>query len=161
MASPAIPILFGGLIAWSIYRRVRRNIGRQKVRPVRSIISIVIISLVTVLLIAISAQFPNLLLALGGGILPGAALGFVGLRLTKFEVIEGKNFYTPNTYIGVALSLLFVGRMLYRFWSLHEVVAHNQPPLFQSPLTFFVFGLVAGYYLVFQTGVLRHARTAR
>ena len=62
---------------------------------------------------------------------------------------------------GVALSLLFVGRMLYRFWSLHEAVAHNQPPLFQSPLTFFIFGLVAGYYLVFQTGVLRHARTAR
>jgi hypothetical protein len=26
--APVMPVLFGGLIAWSVYRRVRRNIGR-------------------------------------------------------------------------------------------------------------------------------------
>ena len=49
-SAPVVPILFGGLIAWSIYRRVRRNIGRQKLRPRRITVSIVILSVVSILL---------------------------------------------------------------------------------------------------------------
>ena len=52
MAAPVIPIVFGGLFIWSIYRRVRRNIGRQKLRPRRIIVSIVIFSVVSVLFFA-------------------------------------------------------------------------------------------------------------
>jgi hypothetical protein len=87
----------------------------------------------------------------------GAGLGFIGLRLTKFETNAEGHFYTPNTHIGVALSLLFVGRMLYRFWVLRDVtVAPGHPPPFQSPLTFFIFGLIAGYYLVYYVGLFVH-----
>ena len=79
---PTIPILMAGLIAWSIYRRVRRNIGRQKLRPVRITISIVVLSVVSVLLFSLSLSYPQLLLGIGGGLLLGTPLGFVGLRLT-------------------------------------------------------------------------------
>src|SRR5262249_25749346 len=120
MASPAVPILFGGLIVWGIYRRVRRNIGRQKVRPRRIILSIVIFSAVSVLIIASSLHNLNLLLGIGGGLLLGAGLGLAGLRLTKFETTDEGHFYTPDMRIGIALSLLFVGRLLYRFWVLRD-----------------------------------------
>ena len=155
------PIIFGGLIVWGLYRRVRRNIGQQKLRPVRSIISIVILAAVSVLFVgmAVQLQMPKLLLGIGGGMALGVPLGLLGLRLTKFETTEAGHFYTPDMRIGIALSLLFAGRMLYRFWVLGNISsASRQPQMFQSPLTFFIFGLVAGYYIVYHIGILVHAR---
>jgi len=158
-SAPVIPILFGGLIAWSIYRRVRRNIGRQKLRPRRITVSIVILSVVSILFLSMSLQQLHLLLGISGGLLLGALLGFVGLRLTRFETTDEGHFYTPNTQIGVALSLLFIGRMAYRFWAVRNVAAApNSSPPFQSPLTFFIFGLIAGYYIVYYIGLFVHTR---
>ena len=157
--NPGTTIFIGALLAWGIYRRVRRNIGLQPLRPVRSILSIVILSLLTVVLFSLSLQHPRLLLGIGVGLLLGAMLGLVGLKLTTFETTEAGHFYRPNMYIGIALSLLFIGRMFYRFWAVrHVAAAPNSPPPFQSPLTFSIFGLIAGYYIVYQIGVLTHRR---
>jgi len=154
-----MPILFGSLIAWSIYRRVRRNIGRQKLQPRRITTSIIILTVVSVLLFGTSLQMPRLIFGISTGLLLGALLGVFGLRLTKFETTEEGHFYTPDTRIGVALSLLFVGRLLYRFWAIRNVtMASGGPPPFQSPLTFFIFGLIAGYYIVYYVGLFIHTR---
>ncbi|HEU6447575.1 MAG TPA: DUF1453 domain-containing protein [Verrucomicrobiae bacterium] len=159
MAAPTVPILFGGLIAWSIYRRVRRNIGRQKLRPRRIIVSLVIFAIIGFLIVASSwmVHHTNVLLGFGGGILLGAVLGFVGLRLTKFETTDEGHFYIPNVYIGSALSLLLVGRMLYRMWQVHDLsAAQNHPPMMQSALTYFIIGLTFGYYIVYYIGLFVH-----
>ena len=159
MAAPVIPVLFGGLFAWSIYRRIRRNIGRQPLRPVRSVVSIVILSVVSLLLVAVALHATRSLLGISGGMLLGVLLGFLGLRLTKFVTTDEGHFYTPDTRIGVALSLLFVGRLIYRFWVLRDATtAAGQPQLFNSPLTFFIFGLIAGYYIVYYAGLFVHSR---
>ena len=156
MTSPTTIALFGGLFAWSIYRRVKRNIGQQKLRPARSIVSITIFSALTVVLLAF-AHTPALLLGIGGGWLLGALLGLVGLKLTKFETTDAGHFYTPDTRIGVALSLLFIGRMAYRFWAIRNVAAApHSPPPYQSPLTYFIFGLIAGYYIIYYIGLFVH-----
>jgi cbb3-type cytochrome oxidase subunit 3 len=150
-------ILFGCLIAWSIYRRVRRNIGRQKLNPNRAVRSIVILSIISVVIFGTSFRNTNLLLGFGGGLSLGALLGFVGLRLTRFETTNEGHFYTPNTHIGVALSILFVGRIAYKYIPHGDAVnAQNHPQLFQSPLTLFIFGLTVGYYILYQTGILIH-----
>jgi hypothetical protein len=159
MASPAIPVLFGGLIAWSFYRRVRRNIGRQKLRPRRRIVSLVVFCIASFFIIYASRQNPNLLTGFGGGLLLGAPMGLAGLRLTKFETTEQGHFYKPDTRIGIAISLLLIGRLLYRYWMLRDVsYAPSHPPPMQSPLTFLVIGLTFGYYIVYYTGLLVHAR---
>jgi hypothetical protein len=153
-----VPILVG-LFAWSFYRRVRRNIGRQKLHPRRAVTSIVILSVFSAVIIGTSLQNTNLLLGFGAGLLPGAMLGFVGLRLTRFETTGEGHFYTPNAHIGVALSILLVGRMAYRFWVFRDISATaNHPPPMQSPLTFFIIGLTFGYYIVYQTGLFIHSR---
>ena len=153
------PVLLAGLFAWSIYRRVRRNIGKQNLHPRRAIRSIVILSLVSALIVGTSFQNTNLLIGFGGGLLLGALLGFAGLRLTRFETTDEGHFYTPNTHIGVALSLLLAGRLVYRLMMFPDVSAmSNQPPPMQSPLTFFILGLTVGYYLVYQTGLFIHSR---
>ena len=159
--TPSTPV-FGavlGLIAWRIYKRIRRNIGRQPLRPRRSITSIIILSVFSVVIVYISLHQPRLLLGIGGGLLLGVLLGLIGLRLTRFETTAAGHFYIPNTPIGVALSLLLVGRLAYRFMVLRDVAtAPNHPSPMQSPLTFFVFGLTAGYYIVYQTGLFIHSR---
>ena len=151
-------ILFAGLFAWSIYRRVRRNIGRQKLRPRRAVTSIIILSAVTVLVAITAAHNTHSLLGLGGGLSPGALLGLAGLRLTKFETTEEGHFYTPNTHIGIALSVLFAGRIAYKMFIAagNAAAAPNPAVPLQSPLTLFIFGLTVGYYIVYQAGILIH-----
>jgi drug/metabolite transporter (DMT)-like permease len=71
-------ILIIGIFAWSIFRRVRRNIGRQKLRPRRAATSIIILSAISVLIVGTSLQNINLPLGFAAGLLPGALLGFLG-----------------------------------------------------------------------------------
>jgi hypothetical protein len=158
MSSPHFAtILIIGIFAWSIYRRVRRNIGRQPLHPGRAKRSIVIFSFVSSVIVYTSLQNANLLLGFGGGIALGALLGFAGLKLTRFETTDAGHFYTPNTHIGVALSVLFVGRVAYKLIAAGDAApAQNPATPFQSPLTLFILGLTVGYCLVYQTGILIH-----
>ena len=69
----------------------------------------------------------------------GALLGLVGLRLTRFETTDEGHFYTPNTHIGIVLSVLFVGRLLYHYIPGHVVTGAKSAAMpFQSPLTLFI-----------------------
>jgi len=157
-STPVIGVVLA-LVGWRIYKRIRRNIGRQPLRPRRALTSVIIFSVLSVALVLTSLHQPQLLLGLLGGLAPGVALGFVGLRLTRFETTTEGHFYIPNTPIGVGLSLLLVGRLAYRFTVLRDVaLAADHPPMMQSPLTFFIFGLTAGYYLVYQSGLFLHNR---
>jgi hypothetical protein len=159
--TPSMPV-FGAalaLVAWRIYRRIRRNIGRQPLRPRRALTSVILFSVLSVAIIYASLHQPRLLLGVSGGLSLGMLLGLIGLRLTRFETTAAGHFYIPNTPIGVALSLLLVGRLGYRFMVLRDVAAApGHPPPLQSALTFFIFGLMAGYYIVYQTGLFIHRR---
>jgi hypothetical protein len=152
-------IVFGALIAWSIYRRTRRSIGRQKLRPRRIIIRLVLFAISACFIILIGVLNPLILLGFGTGIAGGVALGLVGLRLTQFETTEEGHFYTPDTRIGVGISLLLTGRIIYRFAVLKDTnaaVAAGHPPPMGSPLTFFIAGLTFGYYIVYYIGLFVH-----
>jgi hypothetical protein len=85
----------------------------------------------------------------------GASLGWMGLRLTRFETSLGETFYTPNATLGVGVTLIFIGRLVYR---LTQVVGPHDPATraasLQNPLTLAVFGLTAGYYICYYIGVL-------
>ena len=157
--APAIILPF---ILWRVYLRVRRNIGRQPFQPGRLLTRVVIFSAISLLLGVAMLAYPPSLAALGGGLLLGAPLALLGLHLTRFERIDGATFYTPNTHIGLALSLLFVGRLAYRFAVLAAAVTDGTPPapqLFQSPITLLIFGVTAGYYIAYFTGLrVRGAR---
>lgn len=154
-----IYVLVGAFIAWRVYRRVRRNIGRQKLQPRRIITRFVVICLVSVCVILAGLQYPLVLAGFGAGIVTGAILGFVGLRLTRFENTGEGHFYTPDTRIGVGLSLLVIGRIIYRMAVLKDAAANmtpGQPPPMGSPLTFFIVGLSVGYSMVYYIGLLVH-----
>ncbi len=67
-------------------------------------------------------------------------------------------FYTPNAHLGIALSLLLVLRLGYRFVMLQlggQGVDPQSMQLGSSPLTMAIFGTLAGYYVTYAIGLLR------
>jgi hypothetical protein len=160
------PILFAALVAWGIYRRMRRTFGRQKIDARRIPVRIAVLALVGTLAGITIVHDARTLEGLIAGIVCGAALAHLGLRHTKFEVTSEGSFYTPHTYIGVAVSALFLGRLVYRFFLLfyvqHAAVAgdRNMAAAYQnSPLTAGIFGALISYYVLYYVGVLAKSRT--
>jgi hypothetical protein len=154
-----LPVLLVPFFAWRVYRRLRRNIGKQLLIPGRVWGLIAVFGLLSLFVAAASFRQPAALEALAGGLALGVALAFVGLRLTRFEIENGKHCYTPNTHIGVTLSLILIGRVAYRMMFLFgsSDAGMSGPALMQSPLTVFMYGLPAGYYIAYYIGVLQHA----
>jgi hypothetical protein len=149
------------LVAWRIYKRIRRNIGRQRSRLWRHWAGTVLCPLLLALIALGAMRSVDAELALAGGIIAGVALAAWGLRLTRFEREGGGFFYTPNPYLGVGLSLLLVGRIVYRFFELYQLHGHFDaaaPDLGRSPLTLAMVGLVFGYYAIYSLGLLRWRR---
>ena len=67
-------------------------------------------------------------------------------------------FYTPNAHLGIAVSLLFTGRIIYRLvevYALGETMRGGNSDFVRSPLTMAVFGVLAGYYIVYAIGLVR------
>ena len=145
-------------MAWGVYRRLRRSIGKQKLKPKRAIFRLVMLGIASIVIIGFGFEYHRVLAGFAGGLLGGALLGFLGLRLTRFETTEEGHFYTPDTRIGVAISLLFAGRLIYRVYVLQQAdyLAAGHPPAWQSPLTFFIAGLTFGYYFVYYIGLFVH-----
>jgi hypothetical protein len=158
MSPVFIYVVVGALIAWRVYRRIRRNIGRQKLQPRRTVVRLVLFGVFSLFIIFAGFQNPRLLVGYAAGIVGGAALGFVGLKLTRFETTEEGHFYTPDTRIGVAISLLLAGRIIYRIAVLNSSVGldSSHPPPMNSPLTFLIIGLTFGYYIVYYIGLFVH-----
>jgi len=145
------------LVAWRMYSRIRRLIGRQRLSRPRLWINACLFPALVLLLAFLSFADLDAVAALVTGVVVGAALGAYGLRLTKFEKSAEGFFYTPSAHIGVALSLLFAGRVLYRIVELYFSTAQtgSLPTDFaRSPITLAIFGALAGYYVAYSIGVL-------
>jgi hypothetical protein len=160
-ASNIGPALLALFLAWRVYVRFGRNIGRQPLQPKRMITRIVVFSVISAMVILGLFSFPSLLPYFGGSLLLGVPFAFLGLRHTKFETTAEGHFYTPNTHIGLVLTLMLAGRVGYRIVMLYLASpgSGSAPAAsLQSPLTLGIIGLTAGYYIAYYTGVLRHMR---
>jgi hypothetical protein len=163
-SSVLIFLAIAALVAWRMYARFRRLVGRQRFSRRRPWVTVTLFPL---LLAAIAFSiFPrgDASLALFGGVIAGAGLGLYGIRLTKFERTADELFYTPSAHIGIALSALLAGRVLYRLATqlpaLTGGAAGPPPGLASSPLTLAIVGTFAGYYVSYAIGLLRFERHA-
>ncbi len=162
------PVAIGALVAWRLYARMRRVIGRQRLSVVRPWITVIVFPLLMALLL-VGALFPSAsqpanaaALVLGAAI--GVGLGRYGTRLTKFEATPAGLFYTPNAHLGIALSLLLLLRIGYRFMRLHltgQGFDVQSMQINSSPLTLAIFGTLGGYYATYAIGLLRWRASVR
>ena len=89
-----------------------------------------------------------------------------GARRTRYQTFEGKLHYIPHTYTGIAVSLLFVGRLAYRVVEIYSMdgatraegaasmQSFGQPDAVKSPATVGLLCAVIGYYLCYYSWVL-------
>lgn len=167
-------VLIGAVVLFILYRRVRRNLGRQRVRETAMWIRAVILGLVCVLLLASPFRTAMSLIAAAVGAVVGTGLAFYALAHTRFETMPDGRYYTPNAYIGMGVTALLIGRLIYRFVVLYPAMhataklAAQNPQLQasplaayqRSPLTLGIYFLLAGYYVCYYVSVILKSRSA-
>lgn len=125
---------------------------------VRPLVTIAIFPTLLLLLGFAAQGHVERLMWLGSGFFLGYLLGLFGLRKTRFEPTPDGLFYTPNVHLGIALSTLFVFRIVYRLVEVYVSepnVPHGMDDFTRSTLTLAVFGLLAGYYISYAIGLVR------
>jgi len=163
--SMLVSLGIGALVLWRVYKRVRRMVGRQKLSGWRPWLTVTLFPLLAAMLLALAllgpVPHPFNALALVAGAALGVALGLYGLRLTAFEATPAGLFYTPNAHLGIAISLLFIGRIGWRLIEVYAAAGPVAPPhtdFARSPLTLVIFGTLAGYYVSYAAGLIRWSR---
>jgi hypothetical protein len=161
------PFLFAILVVFAVYRRLRRSFGRQLLRPTRLTIRVVLFTVIVCALMPLASRSQQYLGAEIVGAALGIGMGIWGAQRTRFLMLGERLHYVPHTYTGIAVSLLFVGRLVYRIVQVYSAAhaghaAYPADPsagmgpasMVRSPLTVGIFFVLAGYYLYFYGWVL-------
>jgi hypothetical protein len=161
------PFLFAILVVFAVYRRLRRSFGRQLLRPTRLTIRVVLFTVMVCALMPLALRSQQYLGAEILGLALGIGLGVWGAQRTRFLMVGERLHYVPHTYTGITVSLLFLGRLVYRIAQAYTA-AHTVPGTYpsdpsqamgpvsmvRSPLTVGIFLVLAGYYLYYYGWVL-------
>jgi hypothetical protein len=166
------PVVATALVVFVIYRRFRRNFGRQLLSPGRMTFRIVILAVVGCLLLPTALRSGQYLAAILAGVVFGVGLGLWGAERTRFQMYGERLHYVPHTYTGIVVSLLFLGRLVYRVAQVYAD-AHASPgahayranaadpsqpfaaaSLVRSPLTVAIVFVLIGYYGCYYSLVL-------
>ena len=166
-------VLLLALMPLSLFLRYRAGTARRRARGWVAALNLGALALSTALFMLSAAiagyweprALPYALRGLGAG----AALGLVGLWLSRFEATPHDLHYTPNRWLVLAVTLVVTGRIAYGFWrgwQTWQTAAGETSWL----VAFGVAGslaagaLVLGYYLSYWVGLWwlfrRHRRIA-
>jgi hypothetical protein len=166
------PYLIAVLVVFAVYRRLRRSFGRQPLRPRRMTIRMVLLVVIGCALTPLAFRSVQFLSAELAGAALGIALGLWGAERTRFLMSGDRLHYVPHTYTGIAVSLLFLGRLAFRlvqmYWGSHSpngAYANSIPaadpaqafttgPMVRSPLTVGLLFVLIGYYVCYYGLVL-------
>jgi hypothetical protein len=148
------PFVIAVIAVYAIYKRLRRTFGRQRLRPVRMGLRIAILAALACSLVPLALGSVDFLIAEVAGTALGIALGIWGSSRTRFMTYNGELHYLPHTYTGMAVSLLFLGRLVYRVVQVYAGGAAPGASMVQSPMTVGLFFVLIGYYLCFCSIVL-------
>jgi hypothetical protein len=157
--------LLVALLVFVLYRRLRRTFGRQPLRPARMAVRIVVFAVLAVLLAPTALRSNAFAGAALAGLCAGIVLALWGASRTRFERTGTELYYVPHTYTGIAVSLLFIGRVAYRllqaYGATHGVrTASAADPgsgfagYVSSPLTLGLFFALVGYYVCYLGSIL-------
>lgn len=156
----AVPVV--GLL---LFRRYRRAFGRQVFAPTRMVLRMLLLVVLAGMMLVTARSGPSFAAAAVGAV-AGGVLGVVALRTTRLEVTPDGRFYTPNVWIGIVVTALFLGRLAARMVAFYmdgppAIPAPQASPfdgLNRSPLTLGIIVLTAAYHVVYFAGVIRDIR---
>ncbi len=148
-------LAIAGLVVLAIYRRLRRSFGRQQLQPRRMVLRIAVLLALGGSLIPVALRSGEFLIAEAAGAATGVALALWGAERTRYVKYDGRLYYVPHTYTGIAISLLVLGRIVYRGVQIYTAGADSaQQPAVRNPLTVALLFVLIGYYVFYYSRVL-------
>jgi hypothetical protein len=170
---PVTGFLIVALLLFAVYRRIRRNVGRQPLRPTRLLVRLMLLGVAGVGLLSSGLHDDALVVSSALGIAVGITLAIYALRHTRIETADDNLFYIGHPLIGLGISVLLVGRVVYRMGLIYPAIRQSGMPhseglggpgaLAQSlsnPATIGIAGLTIAYYLVYYAGLVAKGRKA-
>jgi hypothetical protein len=155
-------IVLAPVLVWRIYTRLKTQMARQRSLMSRHYTGILVFA---AMLLVPASEVANVLPAasLAAGALAGVALGFYGLRTTRFENTGEGYFFTPNARLGMAAAFVLVARVLYIGVDIYinKGTGIPAPHFTESWLTMLCVGLTGGYFATYSAGLLRWRRALR
>lgn len=166
---PAAIAAFVAFLGFMLFRRYRQMVGRQPLVPGRLMFRVGLLGLAALLFLLPSFSRPAAAASALAGLVVGGLIGLVGLHFTRFERAPDRDYYTPNTYLGLAVFGIFLARLAYNFLRVSAQLqtlplpGSQAPPtgfggLTANPLTAALLLMVFGYYLVYEAGLLLWVR---
>jgi hypothetical protein len=154
------------IIAFVLYRRVKRSIGFQRFSPKGLKFRIVLFAFVGVILLAVSIIHPILIVADVVGIAAGAVLAYYAIRHFIYEWRDELLYSRTHIYIESTVLILFLGRVLYRVLSifmisknLEVVQGDNQMAQYtRDPYTVGIFCVIITYYIIYNYFLIRKGK---
>jgi hypothetical protein len=166
VASQFLPVLVLPLLGWRFYARYRKLVGVQRPSAGRQWASVILFPLLLAMVLwsaTLVGPLETVLLSALGGAAIGLGLAHWGLKLTRFGHDETGPYYEPNRYIGLALMVMFLGRLAYRFLQASlaggnmQAMAGN-PQSISQPATLLVMAIIFAYYPYYSAGILRWSK---
>jgi len=150
------------LVGFMLYRRFKTTFGRQLVSRTKLRVRLGLLALIGVFVLVTAQTVLGAAIA-GGGLVVGVGLAIWGVRHTQFELLPTESYYTPNKWIGLAVTALFLGRLAARFLTVYQSVAQpggTSVDLHRSPATAAILLLMVGYYVAYYAAILHKTRAA-
>ncbi len=151
----------------AVWQRYRRGRARRRVQPWAIGLNAWSL-LLSVVLFLLGAAFigwwiERALLHAGLGLLAGVLVGLIGVALTRFERVDATQFYTPNRWLVLALTVVVALRIAMGLWHLVPLwqgQGTHVAWLAQQGGLLAVGGLLLGYYLGYAWGLRRRIAQA-
>jgi hypothetical protein len=121
-------IIFGLLMVWVVYRRVRRSIGMQPYSPKRLIVRLVLFGIVGVLILSAAVVVPSLIPGAIVGVLCGVGLALLAIKYCVTEQRAGVWYYRTHIWIESAVLAIFLSRLAYRLIGVTRAVGSGGFP---------------------------------
>ncbi len=163
-----IPAAF---VVFIMYRRVRRNFGRQKLNRGYMIFRMVVLCVIGALMLIPTFFIKELAWVTIAGAGIGVGLGIWAAKHTRFLREDGVLYYLPHTYTGMVVTALFVGRIAYKVFVNAQPYAGvttdwNTGPgdlsfldaFVHNPWTRLAYFILLGYYVYYYWYVLHESK---
>ncbi|HEY4128672.1 MAG TPA: hypothetical protein VGN70_11535 [Gammaproteobacteria bacterium] len=167
------PAIFMGFVLFILYRRFRRNFGKQKLNRGYMLFRMVVLCVLGVLLLIPTFFSQELAVMTIIGTAAGVCLGVWAARHTRFMREDGVLYYLPHSYVGMIVTALFVGRLGYRILMMSQPHMMNgvtmdmnpgmsdlggMSTIYHNPWTRLVFFILIGYYVYYYWFVLHESK---
>jgi hypothetical protein len=165
-----LPLVLIALMPLILIQRYRVGSARRKARPSLATLNVLLMAFSAIGFLAgatvTTVWVPNALTGAAAGIAAGAALGVVGLALTRWEPTTAALHYTPNRLLVLVVTFIVSARVLYGLWRAWTVAAGGVDGArialaFGIPESLAAGGTVIGYYFAYGVGVRRRIRKWR